>query len=312
MSETETSPPTSAEEEGPSEDGTSAEGVLESGMAGAGFLRWAAAEVTAPLQYVTRRLDLSPVAAAALGRGMAGVAMMRRLSSKRATRLHLEIRSEGPLRMLLAEADAEGNLRGAVGEPRVDVPNYPNGKLAVGVAVGEGRLRVVRREPDGSWHDSQVALVSGEIGDDLAHFLEQSEQTRSAVLVGVLTRPGRVAAAGGLIVEPLPGAPEEVLARLEANILRQTGISGLVEYGGIGTVEAVLLDGLDPVVQERQALRYHCRCERGRLLSQLSRMVGDDLDYISEEDQTVSAECSFCGEVHRFGRAEIEAASQVC
>ncbi|MBZ0113823.1 MAG: Hsp33 family molecular chaperone HslO, partial [Thermoanaerobaculia bacterium] len=134
MDESDADGTTSETEDSTTEDGAMAEGVLESGTAGGGFLRWAAADVTAPLQYVTHRLDLSPVAAAALGRGMAGVAMMRRLSSKGATRLHLEIRSEGPLKLLLAEADADGNLRGAVGEPRVDVPNYPNGKLAVGVA----------------------------------------------------------------------------------------------------------------------------------------------------------------------------------
>ncbi len=286
-------------------------GSLESGIAAGGTLRWAAVDVTGPLRWVRRQRDLSPVAAAALGRGLAGVAMMRRLSSKRATRLHLEVRGDGPLGLLLAEADAEGNLRGAVAEPRVDVPNYPNGKLAVGVAVGEGRLRVVRREDDGSWHDSQVGLVSGEIGDDLAHFLHQSEQTRSAVLVGVLTRPGRVAAAGGLIVQPLPGVPDEVLGRLEANILRQTGVSSLVEHGGIDTVEEVLLDGLQAEVLERQSLRYHCRCDRQRLLSQLSRMVADDLEFMSDEDRTVNAECSFCGEVHHFRHQEIEAARAV-
>ena len=261
------------------------EGVLESGIAGGGFLRWAAADVTEPLRQVTVRRDLSPVAAAALGRSLAAVAMMRRLSSKRATRLHFEIRGDGPLGLLLAEADADGNLRGAVAEPRVDVPNWSNGKLAVGRAVGRGRLRVVRREPDGSWHDSQVELVSGEIGDDLAHFLEQSEQTRSAVLVGVLTRPGMVAAAGGLIVQTLPGVPDEVIDRLESNIIRQTGVSGLVEHGSISTIEEVLLAGLDPKVLQHESLRYHCRCDRGRLLSQLSRMVADDLDFMSDEDQ---------------------------
>ena len=109
----------------------------------------------------------------------------------------------------------------------------------------------------------------------------------------------------------MPGVPEDVLQHLESNILRQTGVSGLVEHGGVETVEEVLLEGLSPEVLASESLRYHCRCDRRRLLSQLSRMVEDDLDFMSDEDQTVNAECSYCGQVHRFERREIDAANSV-
>src|SRR5688572_18513595 len=190
---------------------TSPEGVLQAGTARAGEVRWVATDITGPLEFIRQRRDLSPVAAAALGRSLAGAAMLLRLSTKTPQRLVLEIRGDGPLRKVMAEADPEGNLRGLVSDPQVDVPPYADGKLAVGTAIGSGILQVLREYPGGRYH-SQVELVSGEIGADLAHYLLQSEQTSSAVLVGVLTRPGGVAAAGGLIVETLPGAAPEAVA----------------------------------------------------------------------------------------------------
>ncbi|HEX2163338.1 MAG TPA: Hsp33 family molecular chaperone HslO, partial [Thermoanaerobaculia bacterium] len=217
-----------------------AEGTLRMGMAAAGGLRWAVAEVTAIVETARVRLDLSPVAAAAMGRGMAGAALLLRLAEKTPSRLVVEIRGDGPIRRVVAECDDRGNLRGMVGAPRVDVPHRPDGKLAVGAAVGSGLLRVHRELPGGSY-DSQVELVSGEIGDDVAHFLAQSEQTRSAVLLGVLGRPAGVAAAGGLIVEVVPGAGEAAIDRLEANLAGIAGVSHLVEEGGVEHVLATVL-----------------------------------------------------------------------
>src|SRR4051812_20393262 len=206
-----------------------APGLLQLGMAGEGALRWAVADVTEVVEEARGRLDLSPVAAAALGRCLAGAALLLRLATKTPTRLVLEIRGDGPLGRVIAEADQEGNLRGMVGDPHVDVPPTPAGKLAVGRAVGKGMLRVLREHEGGGSYHSQVELVSGEIGEDVAHYLKQSEQSRSAVLLGVLAKPFGVAAAGGMIVEVLPGAPEETIARLEQNIAGIPGVSHLVE-----------------------------------------------------------------------------------
>src|ERR1700758_5089802 len=105
------------------------------------------------------------VAAAALGRAVAGASMLLRLASKTPSRLVLDIRGDGPLRQVLVEVDQEGNIRSTVGDPRVVVPDYPNTKLAVGHAVGAGQLRVLREFGDGGSYQSQVQLVSGEIGD---------------------------------------------------------------------------------------------------------------------------------------------------
>ncbi|HEX6203357.1 MAG TPA: Hsp33 family molecular chaperone HslO [Thermoanaerobaculia bacterium] len=283
-----------------------AEGRLRVGLAAGGGLRWAVADLTDIVETARERLDLSPVAAAALGRSMAGAALLLRLAAKVPTRLVMEVRGDGPIRRVLGEADAAGNLRGMVGERRVDVPHRADGKLAVGAAVGSGHLRVHREHPGGSYA-SQVELVSGEIGEDVAHYLAQSEQTRSAVLLGVLGRPSGVAAAGGLIVEVLPGAEESAIGRLEANLAGIAGVSHLVEEGGVDQVLGTVLAGLGPALAEERTLFYRCRCERDRLRRHLERLSADDLDSLREDAGTLEAECAFCGEIYRFDRHELTA-----
>jgi molecular chaperone Hsp33 len=285
----------------------SARGELQAGTAAEGDLRWVAVDVTAPAELVRGRLDLSPVAAAALGRCMAGAAMLLRLSAKAPWRLVLEVRGDGPLGKVMAEADQEGNLRGLVGEPQVQVAHNANGKLAVGAAVGEGTLHVLREyEQRGVRYQSQVRLVSGEIGEDLAHFLEQSEQTRSAVLVGVLTRPEGVTAAGGLVVEVMPGAREETIARLERNIEASREVSRILEAQGAPGVQEAILAGLRPQRRERQALRYHCRCSRERFLGHLLGLSEEQLEELGLDTEVAQAECGFCGEVYLFQPSELK------
>jgi molecular chaperone Hsp33 len=287
------------------ESPATAQGRLELGMAGNGSLRWAVADITDVMEEVRDRFDLWPVPAAALGRCLAGAALLQRLSTKTPSRLMLEIRGDGPLLRLLAEADDEGNLRGIVGDGKVQVPDWPNGKLGVGRAVGKGYLRVLREYEKGNSYHSQVELVSGEIGEDVAFYLSQSEQTRSAVLLGVLGKPSGVAAAGGMVVEVLPGASEESVARLESNIAGIRGVSHLLEEGGATHVVEQVLAGLDRETKEVRPLRYRCRCNRERLRHHLVLLPAEDREYLREQDGTIQADCAFCGTQYRFTVEEL-------
>lgn len=283
------------------------ESRLELGLAGGGSLRWAVVDLTAVVQEARDRRDLGPVATAALGRSMAGAALLLRLATKTPSRLVMEVRGDGPILRVLAEADQQGNLRGLVGDERVDVPHYENMKLAVGRAVGKGFLRVLREFEGGGAYHSQVALVSGEIGDDVAHYLEQSEQTRSAVLLGVLGKPTGVAAAGGMIVEVLPGAAEDVIGCLESNIGGIRGISELLEEGGTPHVVETVLAGLDREVKEITPMQYRCRCSRERLLQHLVLLSEEDREYLRREDGTIDADCVFCGTHYLFTADDLAA-----
>jgi len=275
------------------------------GGAGSGHLRWGAVEITSVLEEIRARLDLSPVAAATLGRTMAGAALLLRLSNKTPTRLLIRVAGNGPLGEVIAEADAEGNLRGQVENPRLALAPTGEGKLDVGGAVGKGSL-IVERLSNAGHQRSVVELVSGEIGDDLAHFLTQSEQTRSVVMVGVLAKPFGVAAAGGFIGEALPEAPESMVDRFARNVARLTGVSRLIEERGIDEVVGRALAGLDHCAAVETQLRFRCRCSRERLAAQLGTLSDADLERLANGEPVIEATCRSCGTVYRVSRQELE------
>jgi molecular chaperone Hsp33 len=285
-----------------------AEGSLELGVAGleGGIdARWAAVDVAAATEEARRRHDLSPVATTALGRALAGAALLRALATRACPRLTLTIDGDGPLGRVVAEADSAGNLRGMVGEPHVDAPSSVAGALPIGEAIGRGRLRVLREMADGSLAESQVALVSGEIGLDLAHFLEQSEQTRSAVLVGVLLGPEGVRSGGGAIVELLPGADEGAVRILEANLDRLTSVSRELARGGPDVLAAAILAGLPSEVRERSGVRFRCRCSREALGDRLAALPEADRAELIGAGGVVEAQCAFCGVRYLFAAEEL-------
>lgn len=286
----------------------SADGTLELGVAGLADsldLRWAAVELTDAAEEARRRHDLSPVAATALGRALAGATLLRALATRACRRLTLTVDGDGPLGRVVAEIDADGNVRGRVAEPHVDLPARADGKLPIGEAVGRGRLRVVREQPDGTIAESRVALVNGEIGLDLAHYLEQSEQTGSAVLLGVQVGPEGVRRAGGLIVEAIPGAGDEALVRIEANLAGVRTVAERLE-GGPDRLVAAVLDGFEVEERERSGVRFRCRCDRATLAASLMALSAEERASVAGPGGELEAECAFCGVRYLYAAAELE------
>lgn len=273
-------------------------------MAGKGTFRWVATDLTLALEEGRRRLDLSPLGCVALGRALAGAVLLQRLSFKVPARLTLEVRGDGPIGSIRAEAEHSGRVRGTVGNPRVEAPI---GDFEIAGAVGKGSLFVTRETsgPDASRYTSQVALVSGELGDDLTHYLEQSEQISSAVLLGVLPVPSGIAAAGGLAVEALPGTEDEDLQQLERNIHSLQGVSSYLAEGGVAPLLAAVFEGFDLEYLDHQLLEYACRCNRTRLLEYLRRLSPDDLEEMAAEDGGCEAICSYCGSRYQYDSEEL-------
>jgi len=274
-------------------------------VAGCGDLRWAAVDLAAPLEDVRQRLDLSPVAATALGRSLTAAALLLRFTTKNPGSLLLEVLGDGPLGKVQAEVNSEGHLRGTVGNAHVPTPE--DGSLSIAGAVGQGLLRVTRESEHGNY-SSHVELVTGEIGTDLAHFLEQSQQIRSAVLLGVLPRPEGIAAAGGVLVEAFPGVPEETLARLEHNIEEIDGVGSLLARGGMPGLRDALLLGLDREDLEHHDLRYLCRCSGDRLRQSLQSLGRQQLEEVADSDGLCVAVCAYCGRDYSFALDELVAA----
>jgi molecular chaperone Hsp33 len=275
---------------------------LVTGLAAAGAVRWAAVSMMGAVEEARLRLDLSPLASVALGRALAAAVLMQRIALKVPSRLVMEVMGDGPLGRVVAEADAGGGLRGLVTEPHLSNP--ADGRMQIAAAVGRGILRVTR-ERDGRRYQSQVELVSGELADDVTHFLEQSEQIRCAVLLGVLPRPDGIAAAGGLIVEALPGSDDAVVRRLERNIWTVEGVSGVLSRGGAFALADEVLAGLDLELLDELPVAYRCRCERGGLLDRLRGLESGELRELLAPTGDCEAVCAFCGSTYRFTAAEL-------
>ena len=256
-----------------------------------------------------------PVATAALGRLLAGASMMGNALKEEAASLTLQIKGGGPLGTLLAVSDHEGNVRGTVENPAVDIPLREDGKLDVGTAVGnQGTLTVIRdlrmKEP----YVGSVGLLWGEIAEDIALYFVESEQIPTACGLGVLVdRDQSVLSAGGYLVQLLPGAGEETAERLEASLRAAGPVTELLKADP--DPEALLraaLPGLPLEVLEKRPIAYRCDCSRERMERALISLGREELRAMIDEQGSAELTCRFCDNVQRFSREELEALLASC
>lgn len=279
-----------------------AQGMIRHGLAGRGDLRWAHTDLTQAVETVRRRLDLSPLAAVALGQLLAGTVLIQRLVTKTPLRLRLEVRGDGPLGRLQAEVDADGRLRGSVDHGRAE---SPDGTLGIASGIGHGLLRVVRQTDRGTY-ESQVELVPTGIGQTLTHYLEQSEQIRAAVLLGVMARPEGITAAGGLVLEALPDADGDLLLAVEERIAEQESVSRLLEDQDEDALLDDVLGQLDRETLASDTLSYACSCDRDSLLRRLRELPVEDLEYLEQKGgDGTEVVCTYCGARYLFHAEEL-------
>jgi len=272
-----------------------------------GRVRALAAVVTGIADEIARRHEMWPVAAAALGRTLAATAMIGAMQ-KGKEKVTVQIIGDGPLEQITADGDGEGNLRGYVQNPYVDLPLTEQGKLNVGAAVGKGHLWVIRDLGLGEPYRGGVPLVSGEIAEDFASYFAQSEQTPSAVALGVLTGPdGGVRAAGGLIIQLLPEASEGLAVVVEQMVADLPSVSGLIDTGS--TPEDIIqrtIGDLQPKYLRMLPLRFTCTCSRERCESALIALGAEELDKLIEEQGKAELTCRFCRAQYLFDKEELK------
>ena len=256
-----------------------------------------------------------PVATAALGRLLAAASMMGNALKEEAASLTLQIKGGGPLGTLLAVSDHEGSVRGTVDNPAVDLPLREDGKLDVGAAVGNrGTLTVIRdlrmKEP----YVGSVGLLWGEIAEDIALYFVESEQIPTACGLGVLVdRDQSVLAAGGYLVQLLPGAGDEVSERLEASLRAAGPVTELLKADP--DPEALLrtaLPGLELDVLEKCPISYRCDCSRERMERALISLGREELRDMIEEQGGAELTCRFCDRVEKFSKEELEGLLASC
>ena len=251
-----------------------------------------------------------PVATAALGRLLMAASMMGAVMKAENGAVTLRVKGGGPLGALTAVSDSRGNVRGYVQNPAVDVPRKAKGKLDVGAAVGaEGELTVIRdlglKEP----YVGSVRLVGGEIAEDVAAYFVESEQVPTACALGVLIAPDQtVQAAGGYLIQLLPGADEAVVSAVERGVSKLGAVSARLDSGmePLGLLREVLGE-FELEVLETSPIAYRCYCTRDRVSRALISLGTDELDSLIKEQGGAELTCQFCDKVYRFGPEELRA-----
>ena len=279
------------------------------GMTLDGFVKVVAIRST---QLVRRGAEIqgtTPNATAAFGRCLTAASMMGNMQKVENGSMTMQIRGGGPIGTITVVSDPEGNVRGCVTEPRVPLVEKYEGKLDVGATVGtDGTITIIRdlqmKEP----YIGSTQLVSGEIGDDVTAYFAQSEQIPTACALGVLVdRDMSVKVAGGYLIQLLPGAPDEIIDKLEAGIQRAGAVTRMLEIGM--TPEDILgqvCGELGVTFLETAEVSYKCYCSRERVESALISLGRKELTEIRDEGKTFPVECQFCDTVYEFTPEDIE------
>ena len=249
-----------------------------------------------------------PVATAALGRTLAAASMMGNALKSDGASLTLQFKGGGPLGTVLAVSDNEGNVRGYVTNPHVDIPLRKDGKLDVGTAVGhEGTLTVIKdlhmKEP----YVGTIDLLGGEIAEDVAGYFVESEQIPTACALGVLVdRDQSVKAAGGYLIQLMPGAAEDTIAKVEGGIMAAGAVSAILEKND--DPEAMLrtvMSDFDLKILETCPVEYRCYCSRERVERALISLGRTELEQMLSEQGGCQLTCQFCDAVYEFTAEDI-------
>ncbi len=282
---------------------------LVRGMTMDGFVKVVAIRSTEMVGKGAKIHGTTPNATAAFGRALTAASMMGNMQKVDNGSMTLQIKGGGPIGSIVCVADPVGNVRGYVVEPKVPLVEKFPGKLDVGATVGtNGTLTVIRdlqmKEP----YVGSVELISGEIGDDITAYFVQSEQTPTACALGVLVDTDHsVKVAGGYLLQLLPGAPDEVIDKLEAGIQRAGAVTAMLEQGM--TPEDILgqvCGDLGVVFMETTPVSYKCYCSRERVTAALISLGRDELYQIKDEGKAFPVECQFCDEEYIFTPEDLE------
>ena len=275
-----------------------------------GFLKATAICSTAIAERARQIHHTTPTATAALGRVLTAASMMGNMQKVENGTLTLQIKGGGPLGTLLAVSDAEGNVRGYVQNPGITLLEKYAGKLDVGAAVGtDGMLTVIRdlqmKEP----YVGSVALVSGEIGDDVTAYFAQSEQTPTACALGVLVgRDQTVSVAGGYLIQLLPGAGEDVITKVEGGIYAAPSVTNLLkENPDPAVLLKTVLSDFDMEILSVDPIEYRCYCSRERTERALLSLGSKELEKIVDEQGSAELTCQFCDRVQNFTKEDLTA-----
>ena len=275
--------------------------------AGNGMIKMAVITARDMVQRAREIHNCSPIASAALGRSLCAASLLGESMKEEDASLTIRINGGGPIGSIVAVSDHEGYVRGYVDYPSLELPLRPDGKLNVGGAVGRNGMLTVSRdiglkEP----YIGSTELVSGEIAEDLTAYLLESEQVPSACALGVLVDTDTsIRAAGGFLVQLMPGAEEEMIQQLEDNIFYMDQLTTLLDEDGTDSVFSQVLKGFDFHYVARSPVGYRCACSRDRVISAISCIEDNELEAMIHSGEPISVSCQFCDSQYQFDSTEL-------
>jgi molecular chaperone Hsp33 len=277
--------------------------------AGNGFIKMAVITARNMIQRAHEIHSTSPTASAALGRSLCAASLMGDMMKEENASITIRINGGGPIGSIVAVSDSSGNVRGYVENPSVDLPLRSDGKLNVGAAVGrDGMLTVSRdiglKEP----YIGSTELVSGEIAEDITAYLLESEQVPSACALGVLVDTDMsIKAAGGFIVQLMPGADESLINQLEENIFMMDQLTTILDEDGDQALFQQVLKGFEYHIVGEAPVEYKCYCSRERVADALRCVDKKEIDDIAAEGKNITVSCQFCDKLYTFTPEELQA-----
>lgn len=278
------------------------------GMTADGFVKISAVETTALVERMRQIHHTLPVATAALGRTLTAASMMGDELKAQNGSVTIQIRGGGPLGAITAVSDSNGNVRGYLQNPAVDLPLNAQGKLDVGGGVGrDGILTVIKDIGEKEPFSGKVQLQSGEIAEDLAAYYVLSEQIPTVCALGVLVDTDQsVKCAGSYLLQLMPGAPEGLVDLLEYRVQDVGSVTANLNRGvSIRQMVEELLYGMGLEIMDEHPVAYACKCSRKKIEAALLSMGRQELDRLAAEEETTTVTCQFCDAVYPFTREEL-------
>lgn len=274
-----------------------------------GNIRLFVATSTHMVEEARKTHGTSPTATAALGRVLTAAVLLGITMKGERDALTFKIKGDGPIGSIIAVSNNGGQVKGYVDNPYADLPSRPDGKLDVGGLVGKnGQLAIIKdlglKEP----YIGYSNLVSGEIAEDLVHYFHLSEQQPSAINLGVLVdKDISVRAAGGYILQLIPGVEDKDIDRIEGILKKAKPISTLIHQGlSPEQVMETLFGEFEMEILERKEIEYKCNCNRKRIEGVLLSLGKEEINKIIEEDEKAEIICHFCNKKYHFSKEDLQ------
>lgn len=281
--------------------------IIERIISDTGNFFGVACTTTTLVSEACKRHDVGPTAATALGRALTGAALLAALLKEDQSVL-LKFEGNGPLRKIICEAGSAGWVRGYVANPHADVP-LNNGRIDVAAGLGNaGFLTVIKDIGCNTKYPGTIQLYTSEIGEDLAYYLAQSEQTPSTIALAIrLGKDGTIAAAGGFLIQSLPPADEQLLLRIEQKIAALPPLSTLILEGGSpGDILSLVFQDVPHRKTGSGGLYYQCSCSRTKMQSAIFSLGEHDIRDLIEKEEGAEVHCEFCRQTYLFSKPELE------